>query len=73
MYHSITATWNAHFRCEKLSSDLQATQRNLAAELEEKQADCLETRATLEGLYAQLVYAEEKKKEVGDLCRVMHV
>ncbi len=53
-----------HSRHESLARELQSTQGSVANELEERKSNCQELRATLEGLHAQLIYAEEKKKQV---------
>ena len=59
-------------RFEGLAHELQSTQRNVAVELEERKTNCQELRSTLEGKDAQLVYAEEKKKQVR-YCNALNV
>ncbi len=53
-----------YIRCESRARELQSTQGSIANELEQRKTSCQEARATLEGLHAQLVYVEEKKKQV---------
>ena len=53
------------FRCEEEAKEHQASQRAIADELEEKQAHCVQLRATSEAFQGQLLEAEENKKKVG--------
>lgn len=51
-------------RYESMARELQSTQGSVANELEDRKTNCQQMRDTIQGLQAQLTYAEEKKKQV---------
>ena len=53
------------YRCEEQVRELQSSQKEVSAELEERRAHCQQLRESLEGVEREVVQAEENKRQVG--------